>query len=218
MIGRNKLTITLVVMMIAGFSVATLVTVKDHDLILNQFEEFWEDPFSWDGIQNEGILHLYIEGDVSENSTGSDVLILESVPPQYQIMHLYLTINKIEIKLKNQNSFRILFATPRTIDLKDLNNTLDLFDSFSIPEGNYSSLRLHYDNEIIAETDQGNKTFTSQGSDLLSIPLYRNRINRTDSELQIRKNRDSNLLLSLNMQIRWQQQIIFPHIFGYLEF
>jgi hypothetical protein len=79
-------------------------------------------------------------------------------------------------------------------------------------------LHFYYEREIIAETDIGNKTFNAQGSDFFQIPFFTSTNNNTPANLQINKDEETELLLTLQMQIRWQQQIMVPHLFGYLDF
>ena len=102
--------------------------------------------------------------------------------------------------------------------MKALNHTIDLFDAFVIPEGDYSAMHFYYEREIIAETDIGNKTFNAEGSDFFAISFFQNKDSNTPTDLQINKNEETELLLTLQMQIKWQQQTMFPHLFGYLDF
>ncbi|MHA2309715.1 MAG: hypothetical protein ACXABJ_10585, partial [Candidatus Heimdallarchaeaceae archaeon] len=119
---------------------------------------------------------------------------------------------------KGQDILIDLIDNPKILDLKAINNTIDLFASFSLQEGEYSAIHFYYDSEIVAETSQGNKTFDVQGNDFFTIPFYQNKHNNAESNLLMRRNKVSGLLLSFKMQIRWQQQIIYPHVFGYLSF
>ncbi|MCK4896090.1 MAG: hypothetical protein KAS47_04730, partial [Candidatus Heimdallarchaeota archaeon] len=63
-----------------------------------------------------------------------------------------------------------------------------------------------------------NKTFNAEGSDFFTIPFFPSKNSNTPTDLEINKNEETELLLTLQMQIRWQQQIMFPHLFGYLDF
>lgn len=216
--GRNKITLILLIMMISGATVAALITVKDFSLIVSDIQDFRDNPFDWTDSRYDGTLLLYVDGDISENASTEQGTTLESSMPSYQILHMYLIITALKMKSKGQDILIDLIGNPKIIDLKAINNTIDLYASFSLPEGEYSAIHFYYDREIVAETSQGNKTFDVQGSDFFTIPFYQNKNNNSESNLIIRRNKVSGLLLSFKMQIRWQQQIIFPHIFGYLSF
>ncbi|MCG3224187.1 MAG: DUF4382 domain-containing protein [Candidatus Heimdallarchaeota archaeon] len=218
---RNQLTIILSTIIISSAIIAGLITIKDSDTIISDFQNFVDNPFTWEPptIPDQGNLHLYITSDMYENE--SAVLPLDGiklVPPSYEIYHIYLIIDKILIKQKGTDTLIDLVDEPITIDLKALNNSIDLFDAFVIPEGQYSALHFYYEKNIIADTNIGNKTFSAVGSDFFTIPFFPNKNNNTPTDLQINKNEETELLLTLQMQITWQQQIMFPHFFGYLDF
>ncbi|MCG3221603.1 MAG: hypothetical protein H7641_09515 [Candidatus Heimdallarchaeota archaeon] len=216
--GRNKITLILLIMMLSGATVAVMITVKDFSLIVSDIQDFRDNPFNWPDSRYDGTLLLYVDGDISENASIDQGITLETSMPPYQVLHMYLIITALKMKSKGQDILIDLIDSPKIIDLKAINNTIDLFASFSLPEGEYSAVHFYYDREIVTETSQGNRTFDAQGSDFFSIPLYQNKNNITESDLIIRRNKVSGLLLSFQMQIRWQQQIIYPHIFGYLSF
>ena len=216
--GRNKITLILLIAMLSGATVAVMITVKDFSLIISDIQDFGNNPFNWPDSRYDGTLLLYVDGDVSENASIDQGITLEAAMPSYQVLHMYLIITALKMKSKGEDVLIDLFDNPRIIDLKAINNTIDLFASFSLPEGEYSAIHFYYDREIVTETSQGNRTFNAQGSDFFSIAFYQNKNNNTASDLIMRRNKVSGLLLSFNMQIRWQQQIIFPHIFGYLSF
>ena len=220
--NRNKLTLSIIVIILASSIVAGLITIRDSDLIISDLEQFIDDPFTWNPptIEQEGSLHLYISSEVYENETDSSSSLNDVImnPPDYEVYHMYLHIYWIEIQQKNNEIIFDLVDDPITIDLVDINFTIDLFSAFSLPEGQYSALQFYYDREIIAETNSGNKTFNAYGSDFFSIPFYQNKNNNTPVDLEIHKNEETQLLLTFEMQIRWQQQLIYPHLFGYLDF
>ncbi len=218
---RNQLTIVIATIIISSAIIAGLITIKDSDTIISDFQNFVDNPFTWEPptIPDQGNLHLYITSDMYENE--SAVLPLDGiklVPPSYEIYHIYLIIDKILIRQKGTDTLIDLVDEPITIDLKALNNSIDLFDAFVIPEGQYSALHFYYEKNIIADTNIGNKTFSAEGSDFLKIPFFPNKNNNTQTDLQINKNEETELLLTLQMQITWQQLIMVPHFFGYLDF
>ena len=218
---RNQITIILATIIISSAVIAGFITVKDSNNIITDFQDFVNNPFTWEPpiIPDEGNLHLYITSDIYENETTTSSLDgLKLVPPTYEIYHIYLIINQILIKQKGTDTLIDLVDEPIIIDLKSLNNTIDLFDAFVLPEGQYSALHFYYEREIIAVTDDVNQTFNAQGSDFFDLPFYPNKNNNTPADLQINKNEETELLLTLEMQTRWQQQIMVPHLFGYLEF
>jgi hypothetical protein len=204
--------------MISGATVAALITVKDYSLIVSDIQDFRENPFNWTDSIYDGTLLLYVDGDISENASTDPEISLESSMPSYQVLHMYLIITALKMKSKGQDILIDLIDNPKILDLKAINNTIDLFASFSLQEGEYSAIHFYYDSEIVAETSQGNKTFDVQGNDFFTIPFYQNKHNNAESNLLMRRNKVSGLLLSFKMQIRWQQQIIYPHVFGYLSF
>lgn len=218
---RNQLTIIISTIIISSAIIAGLITVKDSNTIISDFQNFVDNPFTWEPpeIEDQGNLHLYITSDMYEND--SAVLLLDGiklVPLPYEIYHVYLIIDKILIKQKGTNTLIDLVDEPITIDLKAINNTIDLFNAFILPEGQYSALHFYYERKISVETDIGNKTFSAEGSDFFAIPFFPNKNNNTPTDLQINKNEETELLLTLQMQIKWQQQTMFPHFFGYLDF
>jgi len=218
---RNQLAIFISTIIISSALMAGLITVKDSNTIISDFQDFIDNPFTWEPpqIEDQGNLHLYITSDMYENE--SAVLPLDGiklVPLPHEIYHIYLIIDKILIKQKGTNTLIDLVDEPITIDLKAINNTIDLFDAFVLPEGKYSALHFYYEREIIAETDIGNKTFSAEGSDFFPIDFFPNKNNNTQIDLQINKNEETELLLTLQMQIKWQQQIIVPHFFAFLDF
>ncbi len=214
--GRDKITIVMVLLILSGIPIATLITVRDYDQIITQFNDFINDPFAWNAF-NEGMLNLYFSGYTTDNSSPILSVTYESMP-SYEEYSLLITINYIKIRIQGEITLLDLTSEPIIIDLKALNNTVELFDSIDLPEGVYSAIHFFYDREIIADTSQGNKTFNAQGSDFFTIPFFQSMTNNTQMQLTINKQQETNLLLSFQMQIRWQTNIIFPHIFGYLSF
>ena len=218
---RNQITIILVAVILSSVIVASLITVKDSQTIIKDFQTFIEDPFTWEPPQIEDIgnLHLYISSEIYENETVCSTLSdIKFVPPSYEIIHMFLFVNQISIKKQGSTTVIDLVENPIIIDLKAINYTIDLFNAFEIPEGQYSAIQFYYEREIIAETDVGNKTFSAEGSDFFTIPFFINRNNNTQADLQINKNEETGLLLTFQMQMKWQQEIVFPHIFGYVDF
>lgn len=215
--GRNKMSVILIGVILSSVVVATIITIKDYDLIISDIQDFRDNPFSWQDSRFDGTLLLYVDGDISENASLDPIISFESMPP-YQILHMYLIITALKMKAKGEEIIIDLFDEPRVLDLKTINNTIDLFASFSLPEGQYSAIHFYYEREIVTETSIGNRTFNAQGSDFFTIPFYQSKNNNTESDLIMRRNKISGLLLSFKMQMRWQQQIIFPQIFGYLSF
>ena len=216
--GRNKMSLILLGIIISGVAVATILTIKDFDFIVSDIQDFRDNPFSWQDSRFDGTLLLYVDGDISENASITPAISFESSMPPYQILHMYLTITALKMKSKGEEIIIDLFDEPRVIDLKAINNTIDLFASFSIPEGQYSAIHFYYEREIITETSIGNRTFNAQDSDFFTVPFYQSKNNITEADLVMRRNKVTGLLLSFQMQVRWQQQIVFPHIFGYLSF
>jgi len=143
--GRNKITLALLIMILSGAAVAVLITVEDFDLIISDIQDFGKDPFTWDGTIYEGTLLLYVDGDISENVSLEQTVVLESSMPTYQVYHMYLTINALKMKSKGEDVIIDLFDNPKILDLKTINNTIDLFDSISVPEGKYSAVHFFYD-------------------------------------------------------------------------
>ena len=218
---RNQITLILSTIIVSSAIIAGLITIKDSNTIISDFQNFVDNPFTWEPpiIEDLGNLHLYITSDMYENESASLPLDgIKLVPPSYEIYHFYLIIDKIMIKQKGTNTLIDLVENPITIDLKSINNTIDLFDAFVLPEGQYSALHFYFEREIIADTDIGNKTFNAEGSDFFTIPFFPSNNSNTPTDLEINKNEETELLLTLQMQIRWQQQIMFPHLFGYLDF
>lgn len=216
--GRNKVSLILLGLILSGVAVATIITIKDFDLIISDIQDFRDNPFSWKDSRFDGTLLLYVDGDISENATVDPIFSLDAAMPLYQILHMYLIITALKVKTKGQEIIIDLFDEPRVLDLKAINNTIDLFASFSLPEGQYSSIHFYYEREIITETSIGNRTFEAQGSDFFTVPFLQSKNNNTESDLVMRRNKVTGLLLSFQMEMRWQQQIVFPHIFGYLSF
>ena len=214
--GRDKITIAMILLILSGIPIATLITIRDYDIIISEFNDFVNDPFSWDML-NEGKLNLYFSGYTTDNSSPILSVTYESTPP-YEVYNLLITINYIKIQIQEEGALLDLISEPITIDLKALNNTIELFESFDLPEEVYSGIHFIYERDIIADTSQGNKTFNAQGSDSFTFPFTQSMTNNTHTQLRIKKQQETDLLLSFQMQIRWQTNIIFPHIFGYLSF
>ena len=216
--GRNKLTIVLLIMILSGVTIAVMITIKEFNLIVSDIQDFRENPFTWQNPEFDSTLLLYVDGNIAEDLPIVQGTSLEASTPPYQVLHMYLIITALKMKSKSQDVLIDLFDSPRILDLKAINNTIDLFASFSLPEGQYSAVHFYYDREIITETSQGNRTFSAEGSDFFAIPFYQSKNNNTQTNLVMRKGKVSGLLLSFQMQIGWQQQTISPQIFGYLSF
>ena len=214
--GRDKITIAMVLLILSGIPIATLITIRDYNQIISEFNDFISDPFAWD-VLKEGKLNLYVSSYTTDNSSPILSVTYESTPP-YEVYSLLITINFIKIQIQEEGTLLDLISEPIVIDLKALNNTIELFESFDLPEGIYSGIHFIYEREIIADTSQGNKTFNAQGSDSFTFPFTQSMTDNTQAKLRINKDQEKDLLLSFHMQIRWQTNIIFPHIFGYLSF
>ena len=163
-----------------------------------------------------GFLNLYISGSTVENDTEEAMMSLNAAP--IEIYHLVLIITSIKFKVHGEDRIIDLSESPLNIDLTDINNTRDLVDVFEVHEEQYSALHLYYDQEIIANTNQGNKTFDIQGSGFFNIPIQHSNANRTQTSIKIEKDMGYSLLLSFQMQIRWQQMLIIPNIGAFKHF
>ena len=214
--GRDKITIAMVLLILSGIPIATLITIRDYDQIISEFNDFVSDPFAWD-VLNEGKLNLYVSSYTTDNSSPILLVTYDSTPP-YEVYSLLITINYIKIQVQDEGALLDLISEPIVIDLKALNNTIELLESFVLPVETYSGIHFIYEKEIIADTSQGNKTFNAQGSDSFTFPFTQSMTNNTQTQLRINKEQETDLLLSFQMQIRWQTNIIFPRIFGYLSF
>ena len=216
--GRNRMTLIFVITIVACSSLAAIITIKDYNTIITDFHNFVNDPFTWDNYQdNYGFLNLYVSGDTEvENDTSG--LILINASPQVEIYQLLIVINYIKFKSSGRDITIDLIKSPITIDLAEINNTQDLLNSFEIPVDRYSALHLYYDQDITADTSHGNKTFHSTGSGFIIVPVFHSFTNQSQTNISIEKVMGSSLLLHFQMQIRWQQMTIIPHIFGYKNF
>ncbi len=216
--GRNKLTIVLTMMILSGVLIGTLITIRDYDLIISDFQDFVNNPLDWDDPNMEGNLNLYIEGLISENDSETTNLVGKTLSQQHLISHLYLTLTHMQILEVEEDIPTDLILNNRVIDLLDINNTINLFDSFTLQSGNYSVLHVYFERQIIASTYEGNITLTAQGSGFFTIPFYSNNYNKVVSNLEINEDEESNLLLVFQMQIIWNLFMIVPVITAYISF
>ncbi len=215
--GRNKITVAIVVIILTCSSLAAVITVRDKGVILSDFRDFVNDPFTWDDYREDfGFLNLYIVGNTVENETVVAVESLNAAP--FEVYHLVLIVTSIEFKVHGKDKTINLSEDPLIIDLADINNTRDLINVFEVQEEQYSSLHLYYEQEIIADTSQGNKTLDVQGSGFISVPIHHSNTNRTQTNIRIEKDMGYSLLLSFQMQIRWQQMLILPNFGVYKHF
>ncbi|MHA1224614.1 MAG: hypothetical protein ACTSSG_10995 [Candidatus Heimdallarchaeaceae archaeon] len=220
--GRNKISLALIILIISSAAVAIIITVRDYNQIINDFNDFVNNPFTWNNIHdNEGTMKLFLSGEVTENETIGTATTLASLPSSlpftYDIFSLYLTITGIKVRTQI-GTIITLSSKSFTIDLINLNNSVQFYESYNLKENNYTALHIYYDRNVLAVTSDGNKTFIMQGSDFFPVTFYKNRYNNTKMSMQIKHNVETKLLLSISLQLRFQQLVIIPHMNAYLEF
>ena len=105
---RNQITLILSTIILSSAIIAGVITVKDSSTILTDFQNFTDNPFTWEPpqIEDEGNLHLYITSDMYENESATVPLDgIKLTPPAYEIYHIFLIIDKIMIKQRRLQVF-----------------------------------------------------------------------------------------------------------------
>lgn len=220
---RNKISLVLISLFIVGATLSTLITVKDINQIISDFNNFsGVQPPTWGGNSATplGSINLYITGNASAEAEPILQIQSNGIPqPQIpEIYHVYLTIEKISIKHKNTGDFKTILKENKVVDLLSINDTAMLLSNTTVVEGNYSAIRLELSNEITVISSEGQTTFWLQGKNIIILSFYRQKGYPGEMvDLQVQKQKNSEVFLDVNVQLLWHQRIATQRIGAYLS-
>ncbi|RLD40417.1 MAG: hypothetical protein DRI86_15300 [Bacteroidetes bacterium] len=214
--NRNKISLILIGLILIGGLVATLVTIRDYNKIIDDFGNFTGITVPNGGTSNnKGDLLLYIVANTTTNQIG---MTLQG-PVQKNIEHAYITVNEFKLKQKGTQHYEKVFSD-ETIDLKNFED-ITLFDNISLSEGSYTYLSIRFSQNIKVVTTDGNYTFELQGNSEIQIPFYKEYKKsgqHMQGELCMKPKVNVPLLVEIVLNLNWFSQRAVIRVAAFLSF
>lgn len=217
--ARNKITIIILSLVVTGAIFGSLITVRDFDTIINDFNNFdgFADP---DGIiltDWEGMLNLYVSSDTIVETANST--LLKYLPPEETISNIWVTVNQIQIKGRNSQKYADVIDDPIKLNLMNLNDSMQLQNKMRIRAGNYTNMNLSLEGNVTITINGKNETFLIQGTSSFTIPFYRYRYQNTNqADLKVEKGKDTQVLVEFRFRIITANKICLADINAYISF
>ncbi len=192
---RDSLSVVIIGLIILGGSLASLITIRDFDKIIENFTTP-SNPFYPDGnndTENDlkekiGRLNLFYSSMVDtskmENLFNSIVSSTQSFDNfSNDIDHLWITFTHITLVGRNVDNSPIV-ENKLTLDLITASEEEQLLITIELPAGNYSMLKLHYESTAIVQSDGVNSTFGIQGNNFAVITFTDKQDKEQDLEIE----------------------------------
>jgi len=217
--ARNKITILILGLVVTGAIFASLITIRDFDIIIDDFNNFdgFADP---DGIffpGGDGILNFYVSSDTTVETANST--LLKFLPPDENVSDVWVIINQIQIKGRNSQKYTDVIDDPIRLNLMNLNDSIQKLNQIRVRAGNYSNLNLILENSVTVNINGKNETFLIQGTSSFIIPFYRNRNQNTNqADLKVEKGKETQVLAVLRFRINTANKICIAYMNAYLSF
>ncbi len=217
--ARNKITIIILSLVVTGAIFASLITVRDFDIIINDFNNFdgFADP---DGIffpDGDGMLNFYVSSDTTIETANSS--LLKFLPPDENISDVWVIINQIQIKGRNSQKYTDMIDDPIKINLMNLNDSIQILNQIKVRAGNYTNMNLSLEGNVTITINGKNETFLIQGTSSFTIPFYRHRYQNTNqADLKVEKGKDTQVLVEFRFRINTANKICIAIMNAYLSF
>lgn len=207
---RDALTLIIIGLIIIGGSLATLITIRDFDSILEDFA-IPSNPFYPDGkndTENDlkekiGRLMLYysslVDTSTMEKLFNSIISSTQSFDNfSNDIEHLWITFTYIRLVGRDVDNSTIV-ENKLTLDLITASEQEQLLTSIELPAGNYSMLKLHYESTAIVQIDGVNSTFGIQGSNFAVITFTDKQGKEQDLEIETDQSKKAEMICIYNI-------------------
>ena len=217
--ARNKITIIILSLVVTGAIFGSLITVRDFDIIINDFNNFdgFADP---DGIifpDWEGMLNLYVSSDTDVETANST--LLKYLPSDETVSDIWVTVNQIQIKGRNSQKYTDVIDDPIKLNLMNLNDSMQMLNQVRIKAGNYTNMNLSLEGNVTITINGKNETFSIQGGSSFIIPFFRYRYQNTNqADLKVEKGKDTQVLVEFRFRINTANKICIAIMNAYLTF
>lgn len=206
---RNIVSGVLVCLLIVNSAIATTITIKNIDTIIQEFDDLFEDPFfhnDTDAQELEGTLKVFFSSNISQQVIIETEYLKNSLLPivnqTYTILEVGITITKIDL-IGEQSPNATFLQTSNRINLFEGINNTEFFKSASIKEGIYSAIFLYFDENIQVETTEGTQNLILQGSTFVVLPFAFLNDNSINVDLEIIKGETAQLVLNFDIILIW---------------
>ena len=201
---RNQISIAIISCIIIVGSLATPLTIRDYDTII---DDFINSPIFPPPILHEGTLNLYYTCDYSEeNSPIMDFieLSLNAANETENITGIWISITEITLLGQKAGNSKF-FTSDDVFDILVAQDNHTLLKSGNLTAAEYAGVQLHFNSTITIQI--GSDTFYAfsiQGNNIITVPF--NIFNQANSsaDLDIVEDTINDVLLDFNLEILWQ--------------
>ncbi|NPD88834.1 MAG: hypothetical protein HGN29_08910 [Asgard group archaeon] len=194
---RNILSGVLICLILVNFTLATTITIRNIDIIIQEIDNFNE---------KEGTLNIFFSSNFSQqinSETGNLKLsLLPIINQSYTILEVWLTITEIGLVGRSTDNFTI-FGISHQFDLYEGVNTSKFLQSADIAEGFYSAVFLYLDEQIQVKTTEGTINLILPENNFVVIPFNFLDNDSQVVDLDIIQNQTAQILLRFDVIIVW---------------
>ena len=207
---RNIFSGVLICLILVNFTLATTITIRNIDIILQEFDNF---------IEKEGTLDIFFSSDISQQiDSETENLKLSQIPiinHSYTILEVWITITEIGLVGRNTDNLTI-FGISYQFDLFEGVNTSKFLQSADIAKGFYSAVFLYFDEQIQVKTTEGTINLILPEYNFVVIPF-----NLLDNEsqvvdLDIIQNQTAQILLWFDVIIVWMANTVIITLMSFI--
>jgi hypothetical protein len=199
---RNQLSIVIISLIIIGGSLAAPLTVRDHEIIL---DDFLNSPL-FPSFNEEGILKLYYTSDYSEQNETlplfEDYLLASN--DSITVQRIWINITEILLLGKRAGN-SAFFVSDDSFDVLDAYNDTLLLKSGNLTAAAYSGIQIFFDNTVLVQTETEFYEFELQSKSFVTLPFKMfGQENGNNVDLNIVENTINEVILDFNIDILWQ--------------
>ncbi|MHA1219874.1 MAG: hypothetical protein ACTSO5_14515 [Candidatus Heimdallarchaeaceae archaeon] len=194
---RNIVSGVLICIVLVNFALATTITFRNIDSLLQEFDNF---------LEHEGTLDIFFTCNISQQIDSEAENLKYSLLPiinqSYTILEVWITITEIGLVEKNTENFTI-FGISYQFDLYEGINTSKFLQSADISKGSYSAVFLYFDEQIQVKTTEGTINLILTENNFVVIPFRFLDNGSLIVDLDIIQNQTDQILLWFDVIIIW---------------
>ncbi len=194
---RNIVSGVLICLVLGNFALATTITIKDIDSLIEELDNF---------LEHEGTLNIFFSSNISQQIDSETENLKFSLLPiinqSYTILEVWITITEIGLVGIDTDNFTI-FGISYQFDLYEGVNTSKFLQSADIAEGLYSAVFLYFDEQIQVKTTEGTINLILPESNFVVIPFKFLDNGSLIVDLDIIQNQTTQILLRFDVIIIW---------------
>ncbi len=207
---RNIFSVVLIGLVLVNAVLATTITIRNFDTIVQEFEDIFE---------HKGILDIFFTSNISQQIEtqveGLKLLPLPVINQTYEILEVWINIKEIGLVGRDTSNFTV-FQSSNLVNLYEGVNTSKFLKSVNVTEGDYSAVFLFFDENIHVVTTEGSIDLIFTDKNFVVVPFVFLDNEGLTGNLDIRKDQTSQILLSFEMIIIWPINSVVITIISFL--